>query len=584
MWGKTLMRKEPARGIALLGMTALCFLPVLAVGGFAFDDAEYVRGNPLLADWEGLRRIWWPERVSEGTYAYGVEQHYWPILYTTYWIEHKLWGGFWGPGFHATNVALHCANAWLLWRLLENLSVPGAWAVACVFAIHPSQMEAVASVIGRKDVLSTLCVLAALHVWTGGGALSWSRVAGTAALGGIGVLSKTPAVLLLGYLVLAQWWRGGEWSAKLGMKLGAVALPMAGLGAWGWYAYENKGRIPQDAGLGWAEHLMLGPTTWWNHLYYSVVPDPAGLGWHFWALEVDSLGVWAASMGLAAVAVGLWAWRKRLPKGVLIAAVGFTVAVAPYLGVIDHQGLVGSFNNSRHRYVAALFPWLVIIGGWLLWEARMKVGGGTGARWAATGRRAGIVTGAALALTMQWDYGFAYTSDAAWYAHLIRTSVGSPVPVGWARDQQIAALLEAGQMDEALEKATQRAALYPAAPRAKIMLGLALEAAGRVEEGRDVLLGLLAEWNRPGGRAQRIGYESFREIRDGGVGPGPIGMPVRYMVVMALARMEQAMGRMDRAKAFEREGVWLVPKDREWTFRRADGTVYRIGGEREEDK
>ena len=416
------------------------------------------------------------------------------------------------------------------------------------------------------------------------GTLSGSRVAGTAALGGIGVLSKTPAVLLLGYLVLAQWWRGGEWSAKLGMKLGAVALPMAGLGAWGWYAYENKGRIPQDARLGWAEHLMLGPTIWWNHLYYSVVPDPAGLGWHFWALEVDSLGVWAASMGLAAVAVGLWAWRKRLPKGVLIAAVGFTVAVAPYLGVIDHQGLVGSFNNSRHRYVAVLFPWLVIIGGWLLWEARMKAGGGTGARWAATGRRAGIVTGAALALTMQWDYGCAYTSDAAWYAHLIRTSVGSPVPVGWARDQQIAALLEAGQMDEALEKATQRAALYPAAPRAKIMLGLALEAAGRVEEGRDVLLGLLAEWNRPGGRAQRIGYESFREIRDGGVGPGPIGMPVRYMVVMALARMEQAMGRMDRAKAFEREGVWLVPKDREWTFRRADGTVYRIGGEREEDK
>ena len=146
------MRKEKARGIALLGMTALYFLPVLAGGGFAFDDAEYVRGNPLLADWEGLRRIWWPERVREGTY--GVEQHYWPVLYTTYWLEHKLWQGFWGPGFHATNVALHCANAWLLWRLLEKLGVPGAWAVACVFAVHPSQMEAVAAVVGRNRARS----------------------------------------------------------------------------------------------------------------------------------------------------------------------------------------------------------------------------------------------------------------------------------------------------------------------------------------------------------------------------------------------------------------------------------------------
>ena len=126
---------------------------------------------------------------------------------------------------------------------------------------------------------------------------------------------------------------------------------------------------------------------------------------------------------------------------------------------------------------------------------------------------------------MHWDYGFAYTNDAAWYAHLVRTSTGSPRPVGWARDQQVAALLEAGRVDEALEKATERAARYPDAPRAKMMLGLALEAAGRVEEGRDVLLGLLERWNRPGERAQSIGHESFREIRDGGMGPGPMGCP-----------------------------------------------------------
>ena len=41
---------------------------------------------------------------------------------------------------------------------------------------------------------------------------------------------------------------------------------------------------------------------------------------------------------------------------------------------------------------------------------------------------------------------------------------------------------------------------------------------------------------------------------------------------------------MERAEAFGREGAWLVPKDEEWTFRRADGTVYRIGGAREEDE
>ena len=68
------------------------------------------------------------------------------------------------------------------------------------------------------------------------------------------------------------------------------------------------------------------------------------------------------------------------------------------------------------------------------------------------------------------------------------------------------------------------------------------------------------------------------------MGPGLMGMPERYMVVTALARMEQTVGRMERAEAFRREGAWLTPKEKERTFRRADGTVYRIGGERGEDR
>ena len=82
-----------------------------------------------------------------------------------------------------------------------------------------------------------------------------------------------------------------------------------------------------------------------------------------------------------------------------------------------------------------------------------------------------------------------------------------------------------------------------------------------MEEGRDILLDLLERWNRPGERAQSIGHKSFREIRDGGMGPGPMGMPERYMVVTALARMEQTVGRMERAEAFKREAAWLAPKE-----------------------
>lgn len=35
---------------ALVAMVVVCFAPVLAIGGFPFDDATFVRDNPLLHD------------------------------------------------------------------------------------------------------------------------------------------------------------------------------------------------------------------------------------------------------------------------------------------------------------------------------------------------------------------------------------------------------------------------------------------------------------------------------------------------------------------------------------------------------
>ena len=143
--------------IVLALLVILSYLPAMLWGGFVWDDINHIPGETAVRDWTEIFRIWLePDAVSE--------PHYRPMTYTTFWLEHKLWG-FAAPGYHAVNVLLHLANTLLLWRILRWLKVPGALAVAALFAVHPIHVESVAWVIERKDVLSGMFYLACILAW-----------------------------------------------------------------------------------------------------------------------------------------------------------------------------------------------------------------------------------------------------------------------------------------------------------------------------------------------------------------------------------------------------------------------------------
>ena len=124
-------------------MVAVAYLPVLKAE-LIWDDGENITINETLRSLAGLRQMWLvPKSI----------QQYYPLMYTTYWVEYHLWGV--RPfGYHLVNVLLHGANSILVWRLLVRLEVPGAWLAAAIFAVHPVEVESVAWVTERKNVLS----------------------------------------------------------------------------------------------------------------------------------------------------------------------------------------------------------------------------------------------------------------------------------------------------------------------------------------------------------------------------------------------------------------------------------------------
>ncbi len=112
-------------------------------------------------------------------------------------------------GHHYTSLLLHTASAVLLFLLLWRATgfIWSSLIVAALFALHPVNVESVAWAAERKNVLSMLFFLLALHAYDryarGGGRYLYWLVTGLFALG---LLAKSQIVTLPFVLLLWDYW------------------------------------------------------------------------------------------------------------------------------------------------------------------------------------------------------------------------------------------------------------------------------------------------------------------------------------------------------------------------------------------
>ena len=135
-------------GVVLIAVAAfLSYLPCIA-GEFVLDDDLLLTNNPLVLAPDGLGRLWCTSEAPE----------YYPSSYTTNWIEWRLWETC-PAGYHVTNLILHVAEALLIWIVLRKLSIPGAFWAALIFAVHPVNVESVAWIAQRRNIIAMLFFL-----------------------------------------------------------------------------------------------------------------------------------------------------------------------------------------------------------------------------------------------------------------------------------------------------------------------------------------------------------------------------------------------------------------------------------------
>jgi cytochrome c-type biogenesis protein CcmH/NrfG len=334
------------------------------------------------------------------------EHTYWhPITWVSHMLDCQLFGLNPGP-HHLVNVAYHIANALLLLVVLRRMT--GAFwrsaMVAGLFALHPLQVDTVAWVTERKNVLSTFFWL--LTVWAYVGyAEGRMRKSSTEhptsniqhptsnfyllslCFFTLGLMSKPALVTLPFVMLLLDYWPLGRMqNAECRMQKGTVrspasriALPvsrltllleklpflaLAAAAAFVTLAGHHEIRAEGTAGLAWqwrvANALVsyvryLGKTFWPSHLAVFY-PHPG-----IWPVEV----VGGSALILLAVS-GFVIWRARQSPYLVMGWLWFLGVLVPMIGIIQAGTQAMA---DRFAYVPLIGLFIMVVWGLGDWAA-----------------------------------------------------------------------------------------------------------------------------------------------------------------------------------------------------------------------
>lgn len=335
--------------LAVVAVVAATFAPVVGHGWLNWDDPVHVTANPLLE----------PPAVQAAARPWLAPYRglYIPVSYDVFLLQKVAAAAPAGAPdarvFHTVSLLLHAAAGVVVARLATRL-VAGGWAAcaaACLFCLHPLQVESVAWISEQRGLLATVAGLLAIDLHLGRPATAarrWGALACMAAA----ILSKpsamvVPAVLLaVETLIFGTAWRA---AVRALLPMGIVAAAAAA-----GTALLQSGTAMAPWTPPWLRPVVAGDAV---AFYVSKLLVPTDLCIDYGRTPAAVSGSAGALWAAAAAGVGMVLVASVRPlAAVRMPLVIFVIGLSPVLGMVPFSFQGYSTVADRYASLALLGP------------------------------------------------------------------------------------------------------------------------------------------------------------------------------------------------------------------------------------
>ena len=373
---------------------------------FHFDDSHTIQNNAFIRSVRNIPLFF----TSTSTFSsLPANQSYRPLVTTTLAVDYWLGGGLNPLAFHMTSFGLFLVQCTLMLVLFRRVmdcartDEANRWLALLAtawYALHPANAETVNYIIARSEILSTIGVILALVMFSGGGAPRRYHLYLIPAAAG--VLSKESGAMFAPLLLLYVVFFEREVSLRDLFRPREIAAALRAT----WPSFIVCFGIV-GAGMRMAATYAPGGTSRWQYLltqpfvivhYVLSLFLPIHLSADTqWPLVVDPLdrrvlfgvGFIAVSLALAWVAS-----RRRETRPIAFGVLWFFVALLPTSTIVP---LAEPMNDHRMFFPFVGLTLAVVWGVGLAVTRRSSVFAAPGAR--------PLVAGAAVAVLLAMAYG-----------------------------------------------------------------------------------------------------------------------------------------------------------------------------------